>query len=253
MDYATKMLLVPNELVDKLNKKGLSELDKELMDILYSKEMNNSVKWKLYSQVLQRFLHHVEELKKPVEIPIQIKNAKLEYKKEEKKFDYKAKPPIAHPEPERLHDSEAEISDTASEDSNNQSQLHESHIQILERKLPKTMKKRGILLYEDIARNSNVTWDDNGIVTINGIIIAGTNIVDLVSNAVRSNKAAPPIGWLQFVTAVSRSNINKCLLGANATRNIDQGRKKSSTCGKTSKRKTTATSSLNRWSSFKFY
>lgn len=71
MNYIKPMLLVPPELHAKLNKDNLTELDKDMHDILFGNESNDEIKWKLYSQCLHRYLHYVKEKNKPIGIEVQ--------------------------------------------------------------------------------------------------------------------------------------------------------------------------------------
>ncbi|KAK3918939.1 Putative uncharacterized transposon-derived protein, partial [Frankliniella fusca] len=72
-----KMILVPHESVAKLNdptpsttETQLSALDNEMELIMRKKYADDSLKWKLYNETLQRYLHFKNESKKPVQISV---------------------------------------------------------------------------------------------------------------------------------------------------------------------------------------
>ncbi|KAK3909652.1 O-phospho-L-seryl-tRNA:Cys-tRNA synthase, partial [Frankliniella fusca] len=68
-----KMILVPHESVARLHdptpsttETQLSALDNEMEIIMRKKYADDSLKWKLYNEALQRYLHFNNERKKPV-------------------------------------------------------------------------------------------------------------------------------------------------------------------------------------------
>ncbi|KAK3909989.1 Nuclear protein MDM1 [Frankliniella fusca] len=78
MNHVKKMILVPHESVAKLNdptpptsETQLSALDNEMELIMRKKYADDSLKWKLYNEALQRYLHFNNERKKPVRISVE--------------------------------------------------------------------------------------------------------------------------------------------------------------------------------------
>lgn len=78
MEHCKKLVLVPHETVTKLHEKKpvertaeviMHDLDKEMHRILKQKA-EDSEKWKLYEQALQKYLFFVNERKKPIELHI---------------------------------------------------------------------------------------------------------------------------------------------------------------------------------------
>lgn len=76
MEHCKKLVLVPHETVSKLQEKKpvertaevvMNDLDKEMQQILKQKA-EDSEKWKLYEQALQKYLYFVNERKKPMEL-----------------------------------------------------------------------------------------------------------------------------------------------------------------------------------------
>ncbi|KAK3924584.1 ATP-dependent Clp protease adapter protein ClpS 2 [Frankliniella fusca] len=73
MNHVKKMILVPHESVARLHdptpsttETQLSALDNEMELIMRKKYADDSLKWKLYNEALQRYLHFNNERKKPV-------------------------------------------------------------------------------------------------------------------------------------------------------------------------------------------
>uniref|UniRef100_A0A1Y1KXI7 Uncharacterized protein n=1 Tax=Photinus pyralis TaxID=7054 RepID=A0A1Y1KXI7_PHOPY len=75
MEHGKKMLLVPQEVIQRLkaneNRKEdvLSRIDDEMMQILKS-NLSDHDKWQQYNQVLQKYLHFADQMRKPVSISI---------------------------------------------------------------------------------------------------------------------------------------------------------------------------------------
>jgi len=76
MEHCKKLVLVPHETVTKLHEKTpvertpevvMNDLDREMQQILRQKA-EDSEKWKLYEQALQKYLYFVNERKKPLEL-----------------------------------------------------------------------------------------------------------------------------------------------------------------------------------------
>ncbi|KAK3925217.1 Torsin-1A-interacting protein 1 [Frankliniella fusca] len=77
MNHVKKMILVPHESVARLNDPTpsttvtqLNTLDSEMENIMRKKYADDSLKWKLYNEALQRYLHFKGEQTKPVQISI---------------------------------------------------------------------------------------------------------------------------------------------------------------------------------------
>ena len=62
------------------------------------------------------------------------------------------------------------------------------------------------------AKPNVITWDKTGQVKIEGEIIPGSNISDLVSDATRSGKNFNPTGAKEFFQALSKLNVPKDLV-----------------------------------------
>lgn len=84
---------------------------------------------------------------------------------------------------------------------------------------PASIQKNAERLLNWIKRsNTNITWDDQGTVRINGITLNGSNITDIIGDLVRYRKTAiSPTGIDTFMEALRVMNIPDELIG-NRTR-----------------------------------
>ena len=74
---------------------------------------------------------------------------------------------------------------------------------------PKQMQNKAKLLVEHFRDNPYLQWDDKGQIIIDGKTVDGSNIVDLVGDAMRSQKRKnyQPVGMTSFVQGVKQANI----------------------------------------------
>ena len=86
------------------------------------------------------------------------------------------------------------------------------HDQILQN-VPKTMQRKAELLLGMIKNDNNLTWDEQGVVSYKGKRIHGSNIIDLINDAVRQRKGVEPRGWKTFSKALHESNIPQEVIG----------------------------------------
>lgn len=213
MENAKKMILVEPELIDRLKKNEnrsyntMTELDNDMKKIFTSK-MSDREKWIVYLQTLQRYLHFASQDRQPFQLPL------VEY---DNKKDYVAKESI----PNKHSDNELKPSvtqeDLMKEDNNFEKELphkvfySDSHILRL---IPKSYIKKGELLLDTLKQNKEkISWENDGTVIINKEIIPGSNIVHLVSDALRPLKNSEPIGWQRFVTTLKDINLPINLIG----------------------------------------
>ena len=79
--------------------------------------------------------------------------------------------------------------------------------------IPKTMRPRATALLSRLkAKPDVITWDKTGQVKIEGETIPGSNISDLVGDAMRSRKDFNPTGAKKFFQALSKLNVPKDLV-----------------------------------------
>ncbi|GFR69128.1 integrase core domain-containing protein [Elysia marginata] len=86
--------------------------------------------------------------------------------------------------------------------------------------LPKPLKKKGELLLKRLRNNSDLDWNGRGEIKYKSEWIRGSNLTDLVSEALRykprEDKAFPK-GWEQFQDLLVNENIPRKLLGASGS------------------------------------
>ena len=161
-----------------------SRLHGETNEILNSPTYEDErEKWTLYRQVLQRYLYlkgneGVEKYKKEQKNDSAIDSNTMdnnEQEEEEKETD------------ERI---DADIIYT----------------------IPKKYKVKAKQLVKRLRAGSKVVWDANGAVTIDGTLVPGANIVNLVNDAMRDRRSAPP-GHLQFGIALRQSTVPREFIG----------------------------------------
>lgn len=183
MENFTKMFLVPQHIVSNVNKKDtFSELDNEMYKILYMESMTDEEKWKLYSQILQRYLHHARENEKPIVIPL----------------------------------IESNVVETKSTD---QMPLHTSeHHEFLKENLTKHLGNKATRLYNVLLTNDNISWNNEGVVTIMKKTFKNSNIIELVTNAVKSKTMSYPLGWNEFRKIVLNMEVPDSILGSNISK-----------------------------------
>ena len=75
------------------------------------------------------------------------------------------------------------------------------------------MRPRATALFSRLkAKPDVITWDKTGQVKIEGEIIPGSNISDLVSDAMRSRRNFNPTGSKEFFEALNKLNVPKDLV-----------------------------------------
>jgi len=80
---------------------------------------------------------------------------------------------------------------------------------------PPSLQKNAERLLGWIKRsNVNVSWDNQGVVKINGGLINGSNIIDLIGDLLRHRRTAiPPLGIETFIQVLRETNIPAELIG----------------------------------------
>lgn len=177
MTHVTKMLLVPQDVLRNNSSSDLGELDKQMYDILYESNLTDEIKWKLYSQCLQKYLHRVSENARPLEVPI-------------------------------IEKGEALTATAPSE--------IDLNLFSLMQKVPNTVKGKAAMLYEYLKNGDKIKWTKNGSVAIDNSIIPESNIVDLICNGVQG-KNSKPKGWAEFANSILDLNTPKQYLGKSIT------------------------------------
>lgn len=176
MEYAKKMVVVPQELIERLQtgedgRRSDNSLDAEMHHILNDKRIDDGEKWKQYQQVLQRFLHFSASKREPINLPV----VETEIGKTQ----------------ERMHRTASALVDE------------------LVDTFPKIYKGDARNLLRAMARTGDlVSWDGEGAVYVRNVKIPNSNIVDIMHNIVRVRKVDRlPVGWREVMGALKEMNI----------------------------------------------
>ena len=188
MDHARKMVLVPHENVERLQAgiinnsilqkpsvktpgTSLSRLDEEMNAILNSPiPKDEREKWKLYEQVLRRYLHFFD---KSNQSPLKIEDKKTNDEEEE----------------------EAKM-------------LRNSFVSIITDTVPVRYQRNAGLLLRHLCKlpTTRINWDEHGVLSINGTHTSNLNIIDLVNDAMRTRKQPPAQGRRTFARFLREIN-----------------------------------------------
>ena len=79
--------------------------------------------------------------------------------------------------------------------------------------VPTTMKKKARLLMSMLQDHPNLSWDENSTVKMYGQPIPGSNIIDLVKDALRQRKGIEPTGWQPFAEGLKAMNVPQYFKG----------------------------------------
>ena len=80
--------------------------------------------------------------------------------------------------------------------------------------LSKGLQEKGRQL---VSRLKTIKWNDRGELLHEGMVVPGSNMVDLVHDLLRNRKTSEPAGWQQFASQMHAANIPMELVG-NVTR-----------------------------------
>lgn len=222
------MVLVPAETVERLrhspvSKDPMEELHSELNNILSSHNMSDSEKWKRYQQVLERCLRHAEQRRKPFSFSLDTsQQSEAPEGVEENNFTHKLNQLVAHrvrtasfQEPES-HQGVESSSDEAGGGPSTGASILET--------VPKTYKSKASVLLQRLLESKEIKWDKEGRVMIKNNLIQGSNISDLINDALRKRKSArKPDGFAEFYKFLSRINVPNELIGNDDRWNLIRG------------------------------
>lgn len=91
--------------------------------------------------------------------------------------------------------------------------IHKNWISEIVNGIPSSYANDAISLYNWIFRIKNLTWSDTGELEIDGHVISGSNVVDLIYDAVRKNNSPTnPIGHEIFYRIIQKHNTPKKLI-----------------------------------------
>lgn len=219
MERAKKMVLIPMDSMDRFQRRitngvaaaiapsssettsttrgdPISRLETELNDILKSPTEDNAEKWKLYEQLLQRYLYFSNESRKPVHLEIHEQGATSDNKT-------------------TLTSGATANTDEAVASPNDNRKKETARIVGGVPNKSTTKAKLFMGLLNEMP--TRFTRNNAGSITIDGVSVPGTNIVDLVNHAMRSRKTVgTPAGGGQFARFLHAINVPKEYVGNDA-------------------------------------
>ena len=174
MEHVKRLVLMPEHMAENTTQSKplvpsltshFNHLDSEMDSLLKRQDITQDEKARLYSQILQRYLnYHDKRMSQPVRVSVVSSKPTTEK-------------PETQPEPVDLPDN--------------------IETDILESVRP-TMKTRARQLVKKLKENKVLfTWDDKAQLVYEGKPIPGSNVVDLVNDALRHRKNFNPHGWTQ--------------------------------------------------------
>ena len=75
------------------------------------------------------------------------------------------------------------------------------------RQCARKVQKKAENLLRNLRAGGGVVWNNIGALTINGVVVPGTNIIGLINNAMRDRKRSMLVGHLQFAAALCNTAI----------------------------------------------
>ena len=79
--------------------------------------------------------------------------------------------------------------------------------------VPKTMKGKVQLLLKKMKGSPDISWNEKGELKYKGETVQGSNMVDLVNDALSKKKYFNPQGWEPFGEVLREANVSQDLIG----------------------------------------
>lgn len=171
----------------------VSGLDGEMNNILKHPTKDDAEKWKLYQQALQRYLFFANESRKPLRVDVYEKADNADGKianKEQFKTDVKS-------------------AGTREEEKGEATQARK----IISAVPAKFNAKAKLLMGMLSEASTRLTWNNDGAISLDGVPVPGTNIVDLVNHTMRNRKTFDPVGRVPFARFLHALNVPREYVG----------------------------------------
>lgn len=179
MEYSRKMVLVPEDRLQNTILDHLSDLDKQMNDILRKKNLSDSEKATLYLQVLQKYVNY----------PATISEVKEEQPEKQSTLP--------------TEDEHQENPIVIKKGEANGSSIENELLKVA----PVKLKADSIDILNFIKTHSKtLTWTATGEIIYKDNLIPRTNIVELINAMLRKNKKVPT-GKAKFLEALKEMNI----------------------------------------------
>lgn len=181
----------------------LSRLDAEMWRILnLPTPRDEGERWKLYKEVLQRYLHFVREAKKRLRDDTRNNSDDVtNVDDDDQDKDIESRTDDDFMEIQTHDNTSISSSGAVSESSfgKKRAQSAEKIKEILN-SVPQTYRSKANALLKYLLKipPSKISWDKRGLVTIDGVVVAGSKIDDLINDAIRERKTMKAVGRIQF-------------------------------------------------------
>lgn len=216
MQHATKMVLVPPETLSAVKDPRpvssetftRSKLDQELKEILNMTDLPPYDKIQRYNQILQRYMtFYNQTAKRPVTVKVT-------------QNDDTSVPDNDDQTPARQSQDDAETQPPESGPTTASSDTHATANKLLAN-FPIAIKQKAKTLY-DMIKDSNGILDFNnqGELLLDGHVIRGSHVSDLVYDVLFGKSGFEPRGVEQFLGGLARLNVPERLIGNKSRRSV---------------------------------
>ena len=80
--------------------------------------------------------------------------------------------------------------------------------------VPEKYRKKAERLLRCFGAGGGIVWNNVGVVTIDGVVVPGANIIDLINDAMSDRKRSMPVGHLQFAPALRNTATPREFIGS---------------------------------------
>ena len=209
MQHAQKMILVNPETLSAAKDKPVSSesvartrLDQELKDILNRVDLEPYDKLQQYNQVLQRYLtYYNSSSKRPMTLKIQHDKPKADQPQTED-GPPQAPPPV---------DKDTPIID-GHNDASHYQEVKDASSRLMAN-FPVVIKKKADTLLDMIKNSKGIMdFNESGELLLEGNVISGTHISDLIYDVLMEKAGLEPQGSEQFLKGLARLNVPERLI-----------------------------------------
>ncbi|KAJ8020518.1 hypothetical protein HOLleu_40128 [Holothuria leucospilota] len=188
MEHTKKLILVSPDFLNRVTttqpiqpeKTKLQDLEEQLSMVLNDTHIDEVTKMKRYNELLQRYrVYHTKA----------------------------REPPTVRVLPETQ--SKPSLGDNVSRDIQQEAVENE-----VLNSVPKALRNKAVqLLHKITSSDGIVDWNGKGELVVNDQAIKGSNMVDLINDALRKRKSLKPIGTKDFSKAMAKLNVPHELIG----------------------------------------
>ena len=198
MEHATKHVLVPSDLFDRLKSNQyvdkqpnkMQSLDGELNNIMQINSASDYDKAMMYQEALKKYLSFRKQNRRPIKLDIVDKNSV-------------ARPP-----------GEPYVNNADFDAGLEAEPINEEDVSSIVNAIPKSYRRKAGQILDSILQNDNVMrWNVNKELVYNNETIKGSNITDLLYDVLKQKgKSLEPVGWSEFVRGLARINVPEYLI-----------------------------------------